>query len=141
MEHHLELGSDSLLVCGSKRRLFIERFLMVGFRDRHLVGAASRKKLECKVAFARVERFTLALQLCGAWCGCCPLVLCRLSTESCPENNRHHSHGNTVLNPHKTSGQHPKPHSTELKSSSELLHASERSFVLQLLPQITPTIW
>ena len=40
-----------------------------------------------------------------------------------------------VLNPRKTSGQHPKPCSTTVKSSSEPLHTSKRNITLQLLPR------
>ena len=57
----MEPRSDGLLICGSRHRLLIGRFLVAGFQDRHLVGAALREKFECEAVFARVEQFTLAL--------------------------------------------------------------------------------
>ena len=57
----MEPESDSLLVCGSRRRLLIGRFPVLGFQNRHLVGTALGEQLENEVVFARVERFALAL--------------------------------------------------------------------------------
>ena len=53
----MEHGSDGLLVCGSRRRLLIRRFPVVGFRDHRLVGVVLREQLEHEAAFARVEQF------------------------------------------------------------------------------------
>ena len=60
-KRHVEPRSDSLLICGSRHRLFIGRFSVVRFQDRRLVGARSCVRSRGVVSFSSLTPWSMVL--------------------------------------------------------------------------------